>query len=104
MNHWRKVWEQLFPSTHRVAADVAFFRTFKQTFFGSGAVAALVNIVVQPAEFTSVDWQFVGFSILGAVIASVIAATNAWNDVLVNGPSKAYTETPTTASGNEYRG
>lgn len=106
MKHWKQVWEQIYPSKHRVAADVAFVRTFKQTFFGSGAVAAFVNIVVQPAEFSSVDWRFVSLSIAGALIASVIAAGNAWNDVLVNGPSRAYTEDPAPVTSDflEYRG
>lgn len=95
MSYWKQVWEQLFPSTHSVAATVAWFRTFRQSLFGSGAVVALMNIVVQPSQFSQVNWEMVGLSVLGAVIASVIAATNAWNDVLVHGPAKAYTDNVT---------
>lgn len=92
MTFWKQVWGQLFPSEYGVAATVAWFRTFRQSLFGSSAVVAALNIIVQPATFSEVNWGMVGFSILGALIASIIAATNAWNDVLVHGPSKAYTD------------
>lgn len=92
--HWQQVIEQIWPSTWRVAADVAFIRTFRQSFFGSTAVAALVNVVVQPRNFATVDWEFVGMSLLAALAVALLAAGNAWNDVMTNGPSTAYTSRP----------